>query len=77
MYIYKYIYIYIISIYIYIYIYQYIYIYIYIIYMYIYIHHLFTCPKTNIGPRRRRQPHSPYVYHSIITSSTKRLLGAS
>ena len=61
------------------YIYKYIYInvYIYNIYIYIYIHHLFTCPKTNIGQRMRRQPHSPYVSHNTITSSTERLLGAS
>ena len=63
------------------YIYKYIYINVYIyniyIYIYIYIHHLFTCPKTNIGQRMRRQPHSPYVSHNTITSSTERLLGAS
>ena len=91
MYIYIYIYIYIyvciyyilyINIYIYIYIhiyyilniniYIYIHIYIlYIIYKYIYIYIYKT------GSLIKRQPYSPNVYyHSNITSSAKRLLGA-
>ena len=34
-------------------------------------------PKTNIGILTRRQLDSLNVYHSIITSSTKRLSGTS
>ena len=36
----------------------------------------FSCPET-IRPLIRGQSHSPNVYHNSITSSTKRLLGAS
>ena len=33
----------------------------------------FSCLKTRIGPLIKKQPHSPNVYRSNITSSTKRL----
>ena len=49
---------------------------IYDIYTHIYIYtYKFSCPKTNIGPFTRRQPHSSNFYHSTITSSSKKLPG--
>ena len=45
-------------------------------YMYMYIY-IYSSSKTNIGALTRRQPHSLNVYHSTITSSTKRVPGAS
>ena len=37
----------------------------------------FGCSKANFGPLTRRQPHSPHVNHSTISSRTRRPPGAS